>query len=386
MLNLLPITAAVSGWVGDRSPARTGRTSVPAPDRLLDAAGPGGARRRAAVRPGRHRRGRPPRQGPARRARAGRRGAVGGDHPGQLPGVRHDGAGDRAAAVTEGVQASWLAVGFGLGFLLVAELFAGPLARALAGGTGEVAAAAETWLRIAAIGAPGILLTLAGNGWLRGVHDTARPLRYVLGANLLSAVLCPLLVYPAGLGLVGSAIANVVAQLVSAGFFVAALRAERVSPRPQPAVLLVQLRVGRDLVLRTVSFQVCFLSAAAVAARFGSAALGAHQIALQLWFFVALLLDSVAIAAQSLVGADLGAGRVAYARQTARRVSVLGGVAGLVLAVVTLGGFLPAIWLAYALDLGLGGIWAGLTLFVVVRLAALLVRLAGGRWAVPGRS
>lgn len=362
--------------------------------------------------------------------------------------ARHYGAGDRAAAVTEGVQASWLAVGFGLGFLLVAELFAGPLARALAGGPGEVAAAAETWLRIAAIGAPGILLTLAGNGWLRGVHDTARPLRYVLGANLLSAVLCPLLVYPAGLGLVGSAIANVVAQLVSAGFFVAALRAERVSPRPQPAVLLAQLRVGRDLVLRTVSFQVCFLSAAAVAARFGSAALGAHQIALQLWFFVALLLDSVAIAAQSLVGADLGAGRVAYARQTARRVSVLGGVAGLVLAVVlaagtsvfpriftddpavlrqvaiawpwfvgmlplagiafaldgvfigagdvaylrnlmvvaTLGGFLPAIWLAYALDLGLGGIWAGLTLFVVVRLAALLVRLAGSRWAVPGRS
>src|SRR6266498_3627145 len=69
MLNLLPITAAVSGWVGDRSPARTGRTSVPAPDRLLDAAGPGGA---------------------------GRRGAVGGDHPGQLPGVRDDGAGGAA--------------------------------------------------------------------------------------------------------------------------------------------------------------------------------------------------------------------------------------------------------------------------------------------------
>jgi putative MATE family efflux protein len=362
--------------------------------------------------------------------------------------ARHYGVGDRAAAVTEGVQASWLAVGFGLAFVLVAEVFAGPLSRSLAGGPGAVADAAETWLRIAAIGAPGILLTLAGNGWLRGVHDTRRPLRYVLGANLLSAVLCLVLVYPVGLGLVGSAIANVAAQLVSAGLFVAALRTEGASPRPQPPILLAQLRVGRDLVLRTVSFQVCFLSAAAVAARFGSAALGAHQIALQLWFFVALLLDSLAIAAQSLVGADLGAGRVAYAKQTARRVSVLGGVAGLVLSGVlaggtgwvgrlftddpavlhqaaiawpwfvgmlpfagvafaldgvfigagdvaylrnlmvfaTLGAFLPAIWLAYALDLGLGGIWAGLTLFVVVRLVALLYRLAGGRWAVPGRA
>ena len=36
--------------------------------------------------------------------------------------------------------------------------------------------------------------------------------------------------------------------------------------------------------------------------------MGAHQIALQLWFFSALVLDAVAIAAQSLVGAALGAG------------------------------------------------------------------------------
>jgi Na+-driven multidrug efflux pump len=49
--------------------------------------------------------------------------------------------------------------------------------------------------------------------------------------------------------------------------------------------------------------------------------------------------------------------------------------------VATLGGFLPAVWLAYALDLGLGGVWAGLTLFIVVRLIALLLRLRTGRWA-----
>jgi len=52
--------------------------------------------------------------------------------------------------------------------------------------------------------------------------------------------------------------------------------------------------------------------------------------------------------------------------------------------VAALGGFLPAIWLAWFLDLGLGGVWAGLTLFIVIRLAALLLRLASGRWAVVG--
>lgn len=65
--------------------------------------------------------------------------------------------------------------------------------------------------------------------------------------------------------------------------------------------------MGRDLLARSLAFQACFVSAAAVAARF-VAAVAAHQVVLQLWSFLALVLDSLAIAAQSLVGAALGAG------------------------------------------------------------------------------
>ena len=340
--------------------------------------------------------------------------------------ARRFGAGDRAAAVAEGVQASWLALGVGLGMALAAQVLAGPLARTLAGVEAGVAAAAATWLRIAALGAPGLLLATAGNGWMRGVQDTRRPLYYVLGANALSAALCPVLVYPAGLGLNGSAIANAAAQTVSGALFARALMRERVALRPRPEVIGRQLVLGRDLLLRGVVFQACFLSAAAVAARFGAAALGAHQIALQLWMFCALALDAVAIAAQSLIGAELGAGREADARALARRSALprlfsddpqvyaeaalawpwfvgMQPLAGVVFAldgvligagdvrymrnltlVAALGGFLPAIWLAYALDLGLGGIWAGLALFIVLRLVALLARLRSGRWAIPG--
>ena len=50
----------------------------------------------------------------------------------------------------------------------------------------------------------------------------------------------------------------------------------------------------------------------------------------------------------------------------------------------TLGGFLPAIWISYAFHLGLGGIWAGLTLFIVFRLAAQLGRMRSGRWITLG--
>lgn len=363
--------------------------------------------------------------------------------------ARRFGAGERAAAVAEGVQASWLAVMAGLAMALFAAVTAGPLCRALAGGgpgAAEVAEGAAQWLRIAALGAPGLLLAMAGNGWMRGVQDTRRPVRYVIAASALSAVLCPVLVYPAGLGLVGSAVANATAQTVGGALFIRALMVEKVSLRPHPAVLRHHLVLGRDLLVRGAAFQVCFLSAAAVAARFGTASLAAHQIALQLWMFCALALDAVAIAAQSLVGAALGAGLAGHARSLARRIGVAGAVCGVGFAVLvgagagtvpgwfsddpqvaraallawpwfagmlplaglvfaldgvligagdvrylrnvtlvsTLGAFLPAIWVAYALDLGLGGVWAGLTLFIVVRMATLLGRMWHGGWAVTG--
>lgn len=360
--------------------------------------------------------------------------------------ARRFGAGDRSAAVAEGVQASWLALAVGIAVAVGMQVGGGVLARTLAGADNDVADGAAQWLRIAALGAPGLLLAAAGNGWLRGIQDTRRPLWFVLGPSLLSAVLCPLLVYPAGLGLPGSAVANVVAQTLSGVLFAGALVAERVALRPRPRVLAQQLVLSRDLLIRGVAFQASFLSATAVAARFGAAVVGAHQIALQLWFFTALVLDALAIAAQALVGAALGAGDAAEARGLARRIGLLGAacggafalliaagagvvpgwfsddgqvreqamvawpwfvamlpLAGVVFAldgvligagdvrylrnltiVAALGGFLPAIWLAYGLDLGLGGIWAGLTLFVVLRLIALLLRLRSGRWAVVG--
>jgi putative MATE family efflux protein len=360
--------------------------------------------------------------------------------------ARRFGAGDRSEAVAEGVQASWVALGLGVVLAIGAQIGAGPLTRLLAGGNLEVAGAAAQWLRIAACGAPGILLAMAGNGWMRGVQDTRRPVRYVLTANALSAVLCPVLVYPLGLGLVGSAIANVTAQTLGGALFVRALIAERVRLAPHPATLRRQLTVGRDLLVRGAAFQACFLSAAAVAARFGTAQLGAHQIALQLWMFCALALDAVAIAAQSLVGASLGAGDTAVARDTALRVTRIGAVCGLIFGgviaagavvlpalfspdpavraqalvawpwfvamqplggvvfaldgvligagdvrflrnltlVAALGFFLPGIWIAYLAGLGLGGVWAALTLFIVVRLIGLLARVRGTAWAVAG--
>ncbi|PQM44205.1 DNA damage-inducible protein F [Mycobacterium talmoniae] len=210
--------------------------------------------------------------------------------------------------------------------------------------------------------------------------------------------------------------------------------------------LRAQLVMGRDLLMRSVAFQACFISAATVAARFGAAALGAHQVVLQLWEFLALVLDSLAIAAQALVGAALGAGDAGYAKSVAWRVTAFSLAAATVLALllgagapvlpeiftddaavlaaigvpwwflvaqlpaagivfgldgVLLGagdaafmrtatvvsaliGFLPLVWLSLIFGWGLAGIWAGLTTFIVLRLAFVGWRTLSGRWAVTG--
>lgn len=363
--------------------------------------------------------------------------------------ARSYGRGDRAAAVAEGVQATWLAAAIGAVIVVAVQIFAVPLVTALAAG-GDIAAAALPWLRIASLAVPAILVAAAGNGWMRGVQDTARPLRYVVIGFAIAAVLCPTLVYgwfgaPA-LGLAGSAVANVVGQWLAAALFLRALRVERVPIRPRPAVLRAQLVMGRDLVIRTMAFQACFISAGAVAARFGAAAVAAHQVVLQLWSFLALVLDSLAIAAQALVGAALGAGKLRHAQSVAWRVTAFSAlaagvlaalfafgasalpavftddravldeisvpwwflvaqlpVAGLVFALdgVLLGagdarfmrtatvasallGFLPLIWLSLVFGWGLLGIWSGLSTFMVLRLVFVGWRTLSGRWLVPG--
>jgi putative MATE family efflux protein len=365
--------------------------------------------------------------------------------------ARRSGAGDRAGAVAEGVQATWLAVGLGVLVAVAFQLLAGPLTRLLAGGAGPVAEAAEQWLRVAAAGLPLLLVALAGNGWLRGVQDLRRPVRYVLAGSLVSLVLCPVLVHSVGWGLVGSAVANVVGQAVSAACFGRALARELrgldADWRPRSSALRGHLVLGRDLLLRAVVLQLAFAVATAVVARSSTAQLGAHQVALQLWLFLALVLDAYAIAAQTLVGHALGAERPDDARHTARRVTAWGLGTGVLVAVALLAlrpvlpplftddagvlaeadvvgwflalmqplagvvfaldgvlmgagdaaylrtvtlasallGFVPLSLLSGWLDWGLAGVWTGLTLFIVLRLVAVGTRVAGDRWlTAPG--
>lgn len=356
------------------------------------------------------------------------------------------GAGDRRGAIAEGVQATWVAFFVGAA-IAVTMIIGAPWFALWLSGDQDIADAATQWLRAAALAVPLVLIIMAGNGWLRGIQNTRLPLYFTLAGVIPGAVLIPVFVHY--FGLVGSAYANVIAEGITALLFLIALvKHHEGSWKPRWLVIRRQLSLGRDLIMRSLSFQVAFLSAAAVAARFGTSSLAAHQVMLQLWNFITLVLDSLAIAAQTLTGAALGAGSAQLARKVGTRVImysiVFAGVLGIIFALLhqvipriftqdetvldtinnpwwimivmiilggvvfaidgvllgasdavflrnasimaVLAGFLPGVWISYLLDGGLTGVWCGLLAFIVIRMFAVVWRFRSMRWARAGAS
>ena len=108
--------------------------------------------------------------------------------------------------------------------------------------------------------------------------------------------------------------------------------------RPQPVLLRRLSRMGSDIVIRTASLLAAFTLASAVLARTGADALGAHAIAFQLFVFLALVLDAIAIAGQVMIGRMLGAGDAAGARAASVRMLGWALVVGIVLGAGLLAG------------------------------------------------
>src|SRR5437588_625029 len=76
--------------------------------------------------------------------------------------------------------------------------------------------------------------------------------------------------------------------------------------RPVVAEMRHLLGVGGHIVVRTSALLAALVLATSVAARVGPATLGAHQIAYQMFIFLALVADAIAVAVQALVGTQLG--------------------------------------------------------------------------------
>ena len=359
--------------------------------------------------------------------------------------ARASGAREMDVAHGLGVQAIWLSLGIAAVLTVALIALAGPIVTAM-GGEDRTADLAVLYIRIASLGLPFAFLARAGEGYLRGISNLRAPLLIFVAANAVNVVLELLFVYGFDWGIAGSAWGTVIAQaFMGAAFVVVMFPDLRGRLHIDPVLLRRLLQLGRYIFLRTTALYGAFVAAGAVAARFGDASLGAHQVAFQLWAFLALVLDSVAIAGQVIVGRMLGANDREGAFAASTRMIALSVLAGALFAAVmlALAGVLPriftgdaetieraqALWPVFALmqplngavfaldgiligagdgrylawsmlaagaastavavgalvfDWGVVGVWLALLVLIIVRLILMGWRFRSRRWLVTG--
>ncbi|MDD0859697.1 MATE family efflux transporter [Arthrobacter alpinus] len=231
------------------------------------------------------------------------------------------GAGRRAEALAVGRDGLWLAAFLGVLVSVVGILAGGHLLTAM-GARGEVLRYAQEYFLISLAGIPAMLLVMAAMGVLRGLQDTKTPLIVATAGFGVNIVMNFVFVYGFDFSVGGAAAGTVIAQWgMAAVYLVIVSRAARhfeVGMRPNWAGIKAVSKVGSWLMLRTLSLRAAILVTVVVVTAQGPTNLAAHQLAMTLFSFLAFALDALAIAAQALIGKELGAGNVPQVRLLTR--------------------------------------------------------------------
>ena len=243
-------------------------------------------------------------------------------------------------AVAAGRDGIALAVLLGL-VLSTAGILLAPWVAGVLGAEGEVHRYAVDYLRWSMPGLTAMLVVLAATGVLRGLQDTRTPLVVAVAGFSVNIGLNFLLVYGMEMSVAGAALGTSISQWGMAAAYLVMVgrmaRRRNVSLRPTAAGIAAGVQVGSWLMLRTASLRIAVLAAVVVATAQGQVSLAAHQLVMTFFTFLAFALDALAIAAQAMIGKELGAGNRAMARELTRKMSVwgvgFGVITGVVLAV-----------------------------------------------------
>ena len=253
--------------------------------------------------------------------------------------ARQAGAGNLRRAYALGLNGIWLAVAIGVGLGGLGIVLA-PVLVDLLGASDRATPYALTYLRISLLGLPAMLVVLAATGALRGLKNTRTPL---LATGLAAVANIPLnlvLVFPLGLGVAGSALGTVLAQLGAAAWLGAVVvrgaRRHAAPLRPDRPGIVSTASANVPLLARTVLLRISLLIMTFVAASQGDVSLASHQIAFTLWYLLCMPPEAFAIASQAMVGHALGASDPATAKALSRRALAWGLGSGLAMAVLVL--------------------------------------------------
>lgn len=192
----------------------------------------------------------------------------------------------------------------------------------------ETTAAAQAYFHVRIWSAPFVLANYALFGWFVGLARANVALGLQIAINVTNAIVITALVVALDFGVVGAALAAVVAEGV--GTLLGLILALRAVGASMPAAIFDRARlirlfvVNRDIFIRTALLIAAWGFFAAQGARSGDVVLAANSVLHNLMLVGAFFLDGFALAAEQLCGRATGA-RDGAAFSRATKLSVLWG-------------------------------------------------------------
>ncbi|PVH64783.1 hypothetical protein PAHAL_2G356500 [Panicum hallii] len=195
---------------------------------------------------------------------------------------------------------------------------------------------ARLFLSVRALGAPAVVVSLAIQGVFRGLKDTKTPLLYSGLGNISAVVLLPFFVYSLKLGLTGAAIATIASQYLGMFLLLWSLsrRAVLLPPKIEDLEFVGYIKSGGMLLGRTLSVLITMTLGTAMAAQQGALAMAAHQICVQVWLAVSLLSDALAVSAQALIASSFAKLDYEKVKEVSSYVLKTGVIVGIALALL----------------------------------------------------
>jgi len=165
---------------------------------------------------------------------------------------------------------------------------------------------------------------------MRGVGDSRTPMKIMIASNVLNMVLDPVFIFWLGLGIEGAAVATVLSQIVvfAAGIFLVTTKRHIVEIdskiefdfHTMKSILTIGIPSGIESFARNITSMITIR----IIAGFSMAALAGFHIFFRLSGISWMFIWGLALACESLVGHNLGAGKPRRAEKTALRSGYMG--------------------------------------------------------------
>ncbi|KAL0055499.1 hypothetical protein WJX82_001214 [Trebouxia sp. C0006] len=282
----------------------------------------------------------------------------------QAPGIS-DKERKRRLAFSEMMLSYTLCVAMMLGLCIIVFLEAvGPWLLTLVGSSADILGPALQYLRIRATASPAVMLVMVAQGACFGQQDAWTPLKVASAVAIINLAGDYYLIIQRGLGVIGAGITCPVAQYFGAIVFIIYLqrmgRRDKGIPLswqgwPRLVAFRPYLGVATTLLARTLFTMCSYTSITAAATSLGTPEAAAHQVTLQLFWFLSFVPEPLSMAAQSLVARD--SSDPARVKRLTHLLLKLGLFAGIVLAALVAFIMIKLPWLftsdaAVAADVG----------------------------------